>query len=71
SGETGPLYFLAGAGQIKALESGQYLVDDVVRIRLRSGNATPVLRSSGGRQELLLPVMFERGKAEIVQEIDW
>ncbi len=64
------LYFRAGsAGKIEAQPDGSYLIDGNVRIRLPG--TKPVLRESGGRQELLIPVVLTNGKAEIVQEISW
>lgn len=66
----GHLYFRAGvAGKIELQADGNYLLDGNVRIRLLG--AQPVLRESGGKQELLVPVNLETGKAEIVQEIQW
>jgi cytochrome c2 len=71
AGEARQLYFLAGAGEIKTLDAGQFLIDGAVNIRLNAQGATPLVRQNGGRQELLVPVVFEQGKAEIVQEIRW
>lgn len=71
NGGAGQLFFLAGAGEIKVLDSGEYLIDDGVRVRLRPGNGTPVLRTSSGRQELLVPVLFDNRKAEMTQVIHW
>ena len=71
TGDGGQPYFLAGAGQINPLESGEYLIDNAIRVQLRTGHTTPVVRTSGGRQELLVPVKFENGKAEMTQVIHW
>ena len=71
TGDTKPLYFLAGAGEIKPLDNGQYAVAGAATIRLRTGSATPLVRQNGGRQELLVPVLFDNRKAEIIEEITW
>jgi hypothetical protein len=42
-----------------------------LKIQIRAGHATPVIRNQGGRQELLLPIVIENGKAEIIEELVW
>jgi len=65
------LYFLAGAaGEIKPLGDGRYQLG-AVTIGIRADGASPVVRTNGGRQELLVPVTLKDGKAEVVQEIVW
>lgn len=65
------LYFLAAAGpEIKPLGDGRYQVG-AVAISVRADGASPIVRTSGGRQELLVPVTLKDGKAEVVQEISW
>jgi hypothetical protein len=59
----------AAAGKIEKLPDGFYLVDGTVRLRLSGGE--PFIRESNGRQELLVPVKFNGGIAEIVEEIAW
>ncbi len=63
------LYFRAATGKVEQQPDGWYLLDGAVRIRLPG--STPTLRESGGKQELLVPVVLKDGKAEIVQEIQW
>lgn len=64
-------YFLAGAaGEIKPLADGWRQIGDY-RVRLRAAGAEPIVRSSGGRQELLVPVIARDGNAEFVEEIVW
>jgi mono/diheme cytochrome c family protein len=64
------LYFRAAAGtKIEALGKGWYRIDGW-RMRLEGG-AEPQIRQSGGRIELLVPVRFNDGKAQLVQEFVW
>ncbi len=64
------LYFRAAVGsKIEALERGWYRVDGY-RVRIEGGGA-PQVRQSGGRAELLVPLRFDNGKAQVVQEIAW
>jgi hypothetical protein len=69
-GEVQHVYLLAAAGEIKQLTDGRYSLSSGATLRLRSGSM-PLIRQNGGRQELLLPVIFENGKTEIVEEITW
>ena len=63
------LYFRAAAGKIEPQADGWYTLNGDIRIRVPG--STPVLRESVGRQELLIPIVFVKGKAELVQEIAW
>jgi mono/diheme cytochrome c family protein len=63
------VYFRAAAGaKIEPDKDGWYRIDGW-KMKLEGG--TPVLRQSGGKSELLLPVRFTDGKGQIVQEIAW
>lgn len=65
------LYFRAAVGnKITAAENGWYEVDGRWKVKL-GGKQPPFVRQSQGKEELLLPVTFAGGKAEIVEEIDW
>ncbi len=65
------LWFRAAAGdKIEALAGGWYRVNGEYRVRIESA-ATPVIRRSGGKQELLVPVRFENNRARLVEEIVW
>ena len=65
------LYFLAGAAaEIRPIGDSRYQVG-AVTIGLRADGASPVVRTSGGRQELLLPVELKQGQTTVVQEIAW
>ena len=71
------LYFRAAVGEsIKSLGNGAYLVDGGLRLAFprpsSSGSENKIIvRSSEGKTELLVPVNFESGKAEIMEEISW
>jgi mono/diheme cytochrome c family protein len=71
NGDAKQLYFLAGTGEIKQLDDGRYGISGGATLRLRAGSATPLIRQNGGRQELLVPLVFEQGTAEIVEELVW
>ncbi|HJT36407.1 MAG TPA: family 16 glycoside hydrolase [Pirellulales bacterium] len=66
---TGLYLLLGAASEIKPLADGWHQVGDVYRIRLRGGE--PILRTSGGRQELLAPIVPHDGMAELIEEIVW
>jgi hypothetical protein len=63
------LYFRAAVGdQVESLGGGWYRIDGW-KMKLQGG--TPQARRSGGKTELLVPVRFTDGKAEVVQEFVW
>ncbi len=63
------LYFRAAVGnKIEALKDGWYRIDGW-KLKLEGG--TPQIRESAGKKELLVPVRFKDGKAQIVQEFTW
>ncbi|ADB18538.1 PA14 domain protein [Pirellula staleyi DSM 6068] len=65
------LYYRAiVASKIEAKEGGTYLIDDKWTTKITSAGK-PVIRSSGGKSELLVPVVIENGKAQITQTYDW
>jgi cytochrome c2 len=67
------LWFRAWAGsKIDQDKPGQYFVDSKLTLRLQLANGvTPVVRQNSGRMELLVPVKFERGQAQIIEELIW
>jgi mono/diheme cytochrome c family protein len=67
---SGKLFFRAAVGDIAANADDTYKIDNRWTIRIKS-SGKPLLRESGGRMELLVPVVFENGKCKIVQEFDW
>jgi len=66
---TDNLYFRAAVGaKIEGAKDGWYLIDGW-KMKIEGG--TPIIRQAGGKSELLVPVTFKDGKAEIVQEFVW
>jgi hypothetical protein len=63
------LWFRAAAGKIETETNGDYLVNDVYRIRLPGARA--IVRESNGKRELLVPVSVNNNTAEVVQQILW
>ncbi len=68
---TGLCLLLGAASEIKPLADGWHQVGDSYRVRSRGDLGPPILRSSGGRQELLAPVLPREGKADLIEEIVW
>jgi mono/diheme cytochrome c family protein len=66
-----PLFFRAAAGtRIEPLGDGWYRINGEWRMRIQS-DARPVVRTSGGQTELLVPIPLHDGKTRIVQEYQW
>ncbi len=64
------LYFRAAVGnKIEATADGWYKIDNW-KMKLQSADK-PIIRQSGGKSELLVPVRIVEGKAQIVQEYAW
>ena len=64
------LYYRAAvADKIEADKDGWYRINDW-RMRIE-GDATPVIRQSGKKLELLVPIRFKGNSAKIVQEYIW
>ena len=72
-GETRTLWYRAADGnQIEFTKEGHYQIDRVWTMELQvSGPDRPLIRSSQGKQELLVPVRLMNGKAEIIQYYHW
>ena len=65
------LWFRAAvADKVEPAADGWYALGNGLRMRFRGGGK-PVVRSSNGKAELLVPIKYEGGKAKLVQEIDW
>jgi mono/diheme cytochrome c family protein len=65
------LWFRAAVGnKIEAAKNGWYVINNEWRMRLEA-TAQPVIRSSAGQQELLVPVRFDNNRAAISQEFVW
>jgi len=63
------LYFRAAVGgKIEADKNGWFHIDGW-KMKIEGGS--PIIRQSAGTMELLVPISFKNGKAEIVQEFVW
>ena len=58
------------ADKILAEGNGWYRINGEWKMCIKSG-ATPKIRVSGGKKELLVPVKFNDGTAQIIQEFVW
>ncbi|MEQ1859477.1 MAG: c-type cytochrome [Chthoniobacteraceae bacterium] len=66
----GKLYFRAAVGaKIEAQKDGAFLVEE--KVRLHFPGAQPVIRESNGARELLVPVVFQAGTAQLIEHISW
>lgn len=69
---TDGLYALLAQGKSIAKQSdGSFGVDDHSYFITVSGTAQPVIRQQNGREELVLPVRFDRGEAVVAYTIVW
>ena len=64
------LNYRAAVGDKIEPVSGGYKVNDGLIIRVTSGQ-TAVVRQSNGKSELLIPITFAGGKANLTLEYDW
>jgi cytochrome c553 len=65
------LYFRAAAGdKIEDAGDGWFRVNGEVKVHIEAAGH-PRVRDVGGKRELLVPVLFQDGKARIVQEFVW
>jgi hypothetical protein len=72
AGTAGVHVRLAEAERIERQRDGSFVVGDRrFYVVVERGGATPMVRESGGRQELLVPVRFERGPARVTYSIIW
>jgi mono/diheme cytochrome c family protein len=68
-GPVDDLYFRAAVGsKVERVGDGWFKVDGY---RVRIDGAEPVVRQSGGKSELLVPIRVAGGKAKFVQELAW
>jgi hypothetical protein len=70
TGVAGLYYRAAVANRIEPLANGSYRIDDAWNLKVE-GAGKPQVRRSGGKQELLVPVPFQGGKARLVVEYVW
>lgn len=65
------LHYRAAIGtKIETLGGAWYRVDGTWKVKLEGGE-TPVLRQAAGKTELLVPIRFQDGKAELIEEFSW
>jgi hypothetical protein len=63
---------LAQGKHVTRQADGSFAVDDKsYLVTLPSGAAQPVVRQQSGREELLLPVRFDRGESTVAYSIVW
>jgi hypothetical protein len=60
----------AVADKIEALGDGWYRIQGEWKLRIQGGGE-PKVRTSNGKQELIVPVKFADGKATLTQEFVW
>jgi hypothetical protein len=66
------LWFRAWAGKVEASGDGSFLADGKVKLRLTlDGTTKPMVRSSAGKSELLVPVRITGQPVRIVEDIIW
>ncbi len=65
------LHFRVMAGsKIEPLKDGWYQTDAGLKLKIES-DAAPLVRQSGGKSELLVPIRLKEGKAKFVVEYAW
>jgi mono/diheme cytochrome c family protein len=66
------LYFrAASASKIESVDGG-FVLDGHLKLTLSAATSrSAIIRQSGGKTELLIPVMFTNGRAEITQLYEW
>jgi hypothetical protein len=65
------LYFRAlSADKIEPLGNGWYRINGEWRLKIQA-NAEPHLRPAANKTELLVPIRFDNGKAQLVEEFAW
>ena len=68
----GGLWFRAAAGSVESLADGSYRIDGKLTLSFGlSRGCKTVVRNSGGKQELLVSVAMDNGKARIEEKIAW
>jgi mono/diheme cytochrome c family protein len=62
------IYFRAAVGKIEEA-NGAFILDG--KVKFKFSGATPMLRTVDGKQELLVPVVFQGNEAKFVEEFTW
>jgi mono/diheme cytochrome c family protein len=64
-------YRAAANAKTEKLDDGWFLIDDVLKIRVRCGTSEPVLRKVGNQSELVIPIFLKGKPTTIVHEYAW
>lgn len=64
-------WFRAAVGKLTGSQAEGWRVDGDLRLRVVAAGATPQVRDVQGQQELLVPIVFEQGRAELLLEFEW
>jgi hypothetical protein len=67
---TDRLYYRAAVGDKIEKTGERYVVDGKLSLKLTSAGQ-PIIRQSGGKTELLVPIVFDGNKAVVVQDYEW
>lgn len=59
------------ADAVTPLEEGTFLVNKHLKLTVTSPGAVPSVRKVGNQDELLLPLTFQGGKAEVIERYEW
>jgi len=62
-------WFRAAVGKVEDQGGGQFLIDDKLRLRLEG--ATPTIRGTGAKKELLVPLTLQNQETRIVETFSW
>jgi mono/diheme cytochrome c family protein len=66
------LYFVAASGpKVEAKSPGAWSAGEKYSVQITAPGLTPVVRTDGQMQQLLIPVTLQNGKADFEIEIDW
>jgi len=63
------LYFRAATGDKIVEKDGVFIVDE--RLKLKFTGVTPVIRNSGGKAELLVPLTVKGADAKFAEDLSW
>ena len=63
------LHFLALAGAVETAKGGAFILDKTVKVTIQ--DATPMVRKSAGRDEVLFVPIFKNGTAQFTMTYSW
>lgn len=71
-GDPTRLWFRAAAGaKIESMNDGTFHVDGQWQVKVTAPDSSPVVRTSGNRRELLVPLAIGKSPLTLIQEILW